>query len=191
MIQPALKEEVHEVLPLLLAAIGDISNTLAGTDDETEVRRILADFYMQEGNRISYRNVLVDKRDDCIAGMLISYGGDDAEMLDRPFVTRIGRENGLKKGDVIALEAKAGEFYLDSIAVDERYQGQGIAKALMSAFEQRGGEQGYSKVSLIVEPDNTRAYSLYQKQNYTEDGFIVVSGTSYIRMVKIVKHEVI
>lgn len=184
MIGPARKEDVHEVLPLLLAAIGHIAYSLAGCEDEIEAERILAGFYIREDNRISYKHVLVDRREDGIAGMLLSYAGDGAAALDVPFVTRPGREAGPRAGEIIAVEAKEGEYYLDSIAVAEHYQGQGIAKALIGAFEQKGMDEGYSRLSLIVEPDNTRAYALYKKLNYIEDGKVQVSGSRYIRMAK-------
>lgn len=184
MIEPALKEDVHKVLPLLLSAIGPIAYSLAGTENEADMMQILARFYMREDNRISYKHVLVDKRDGSVAGMLLSYPGDGAAMLDVPFAERPGREKGLCAGDEISVEAAEGEYYLDSIAVDERYQGQGIAKSLINAFEQKGLDEGYSRLSLIVEPDNTRAYALYRKLNYVEDGSIQVSGSRYIRMVK-------
>lgn len=184
MIGPAKKEDVQEVLPLMFAAIGNIAYTLAGTDDQAEAERILADFFTREDNRISYKHVLVDRREEGVAGMLISYAGDGAAALDEPFVTRPGREKGARSGEIIAVEAEAGEYYLDSIAVDERFQGQGIAKSLISAFEQKGLEEGYNKLSLIVEPYNTRAYALYKKLNFTEAGTIKVSGSEYIRMVK-------
>ncbi|WP_053374514.1 GNAT family N-acetyltransferase [Paenibacillus sp. FJAT-27812] len=184
MIGPARREDVHEVLPLMLAAIGNIAYTLAGTEDQAEAERILAGFYTREDNRISYKHVLVDRREEGIAGMLISYAGDGAAALDVPFVTRPGRDKGPRSNESIAVEAEAGEYYLDSIAVDERFQGQGIAKTLIGAFEQRGLEEGYNKLSLIVEPYNTRARALYKKLDFTEDGSIEVSGSEYIRMVK-------
>src|SRR4029453_11094175 len=112
MIEPARKEDVQEVLPLMLAAIGNIAYTLAGTDDQAEAELILADFYTREDNRISYKHVIVDRREDGIAGMLISYAGDGAAALDQPFVTRPGRESGPRSGESIAVEAEEGEYYL-------------------------------------------------------------------------------
>ncbi|OMF38714.1 hypothetical protein BK133_00445 [Paenibacillus sp. FSL H8-0548] len=185
MIEPARKEDVQEILPLLLAAIGHIAYTLAGTEDQSEMEQILADFYMREDNRISYKHVIVDRREDGIAGMLLSYGGDHAAALDLPFVNRNGRDKGVYADERIAVEAQEGDYYLDSIAVAARYRGQGIATALIEAFGQKGMLGGCKRLSLIVEPDNEKAYSLYRRLNFTEDGSITVSGSRYIRMVKL------
>ncbi|WP_042164267.1 GNAT family N-acetyltransferase [Paenibacillus gorillae] len=183
MIQAARKEDGPEVMALMHTAIGSIACSLAGVDGEEEAMGILASFYEEEGNRISYRNVIVDKREDKVAGILISYGGDDAEALDRPFIERIERVTG-RTGYTITQETRPGEYYLDSIAVHEDFQGQGIAKALMAAFEVKAAEEGYDRVTLIVEEYNDRAHALYVKMGYTEDGVLEVSGHLYKRMVK-------
>ncbi|GGG76832.1 GNAT family N-acetyltransferase [Paenibacillus radicis (ex Gao et al. 2016)] len=183
MIQEATKEDGPEVMPLMHSAIGSIACSLAGVDGEEEAMDILAAFYEKEGNRISYRNVIVDKRDGKVAGILISYGGDDAEALDRPFIERIEQETG-RTGYAITQETRPGEYYLDTIAVHESYQGLGIAKALMAAFELKAAKGGYDRATLIVEEYNDRAYALYVKMGYTEDGELEVSGHRYKRMVK-------
>lgn len=184
MIGPARKEDVQEFLPLLLAAIGSIAYTLAGTEDDAEAEQILADFYIREDNRISHKHVIVDRREDGIAGILVSYPGEGAAALDIPFLERPGRDKGARAGERIVVEAQEGDYYLDSISVSERYQGQGVAKALIGEFEKLGAKEGCSRLSLIVEPYNTRAHSLYRKLGFIEDGSITVSGSRYIRMVK-------
>lgn len=185
MIEPAAREDVTEVMPLLLSAIGNIAYTLTGTNDDEMARAILADFFVQENNRISYKHVLVDRRDGCITGMLLSYAGNHAAELDRPFIDRLDELYGEGAAQELVAEARAGDFYLDSIAVDGRFQGQGIARALIEAFERRGREQGYAKLSLIVDPSNKRAAALYRRLGYVDDGIMMVSGTTYMRMIKL------
>ncbi|MFF2481858.1 GNAT family N-acetyltransferase [Paenibacillus sp. NPDC058071] len=182
MIRPALKEDIEQVMPLLHDAIGSIACSLAGVEDEAEAMNILKEFYVQENNRISYRNMIVFESDGVAAGMLLCYGGDKVESLDAPFIDRIKKETG--REHTITPETRPGEFYLDSIAVDGRYQGQGIAKKLMAAFEAKALQEGYSLVSLIVEQYNDRAHALYSKQGYSEDGELTLSGHLYMRMVK-------
>lgn len=185
MIQAAEREDVEQVMPLLHSAIGSIACSLAGVDEEDDALRILGLFYKAEGNRISYNNVIVDKRDGVVAGILVCYGGNEAEALDKPFIERIEREMG-KKDYRITRETRPGEFYLDSIAVRDSFQGQGIAKGLMAAFEQKAVSEGYDKVSLIVEEYNGHAHALYVKMGYVEDGELFISDHRYTRMVKAV-----
>lgn len=184
MIDKAMPQDAEQMMPLMLSAIGSIAYTLSGTTDEAETWRILANAVREEQNRLSYRNIIVDRRDGLISGMLICYAGDEAERLDHPIRTRLEREHGPEAAKALVPECRPGDFYLDTVAVDERYQGQGIAKALIGVFEQRGIEAGCSRLSLIVEQYNDRAYALYKRMGYKEDGVLELSGHSYIRMIK-------
>lgn len=185
MIRPANIDDAEQAIPLLYSAIGKIAYTLTGTSNHSEAMRILTDFFRQQGNRISYENTTIEERDGQVAGMLVSYHGSRAEALDEPFVTRIRAETGVTDY-TITKEPRSDEYYLDSIAVHDGYQGQGIGKALMQAFEEKARKEGYSKLSLIVEQENDRAFALYRKMGYQEDGTLMVSGSLFWRMVKIV-----
>lgn len=171
-------------MPLMLSAIDTIAYTLSGTRDDVETWRILADAVRKEDNRLSYRNIIVDRRDGAIAGMLICYAGDEAERLDQPIRERLARNYGPEAAEALVPECQPGDFYLDSVAVDERYQGQGIAKALIGAFEQKGTQERCARLSLIVEQYNDRARALYEKLGYREDGELHVGGALYTRMIK-------
>ncbi|REK75708.1 GNAT family N-acetyltransferase [Paenibacillus paeoniae] len=186
MIDQAKPQDADIIMPLMLSAIDSIAYTLSGTRDDAETWRILAEAIRQEGNRLSYRNIIVDRRDGGIAGVLICYAGDEAERLDHPIRERLARDYGPEAAKALVPECQPGDFYLDAVAVDERYQGQGIAKALISAFEQRGIEAGCARLSLIVEQYNDRARALYKKLGFREDGLLDVSGGSYTRMIKLI-----
>ncbi|WP_338552606.1 GNAT family N-acetyltransferase [Paenibacillus sp. KS-LC4] len=185
MIVPAKKEDVQQVMPLIHAAIGDIAYTLTAAQDEQEAMNILADFYVEKGNRLSYEHVLVAWEGDAIAGMALGYGGDEAAKLDAPLLARIRHQEPSYTDDYqIMTEARPGEYYLDSIAVYPAYQGKGIARALISALEHKAREAGWPCVSLIALDDNEKATALYIRLGYAEDGELELAGHRYIRMVK-------
>ncbi|OMF01061.1 GNAT family N-acetyltransferase [Paenibacillus amylolyticus] len=182
MIRPARIEDADQVIPLLYQAIGDIAYSLAGEADHEKAMQILQAFYVQEDNRISYRHVTVMEQDRLIAGILVAYDGGETDRLDQPILDRPGRSRDEKYA--LVKETRPGEYYLDTLSVSEAYQGQGIGRALMAAFEQQGRDQGHSQVSLIVERDNGRALMLYERQGYVKDDVIVISGHEYNHMVK-------
>ncbi|WP_341279043.1 GNAT family N-acetyltransferase [Paenibacillus sp. FSL H8-0537] len=183
MIVPAKKEDVQQIMPLLHAAIGDIACTLTGAQDEQEAMNILADFYVEKGNRLSYEHVLVAWEGEAIAGMALGYGGDAAEKLDAPLLSRI-RQKPAHAGYQIMTEARPGEYYLDSVAVNPAYQGKGIARALIGALEKKAKDAGWPRLSLIALDDNEKATALYIRMGYAEDGELELAGHRYIRMVK-------
>lgn len=184
MIQFASKQDADEVIPLMEAAIGNIAYTLTGTENADQVYQTLKRFFLEENNRLSYKHILVSREEDKVVGMLLCYAGDDAARLDEPIANHLRSIGAVDHLEALVTEALPGDYYLDSIAVDHTMQGRGIAKELMTAFEQIGYQQQYDRLSLIVEPANERAYALYTKQGYQEDGVMNVSGKSYIRMIK-------
>ncbi|MBP3962446.1 GNAT family N-acetyltransferase [Paenibacillus lignilyticus] len=179
----AARDDAPEVIPLLLEAIGSIAYLLTGASDEIEAAELLTTFYKQPGNRVSFDNVIVAEQEGRIAGMVVAYSGNDAGQLDEPFLAKLHGRPG-KENSVIVREARDGEFYLDALAVDEQYRGQGIAKLLMAAAEQRAAQLGFERAALIVETYNERAYRLYLASGYEEDDMLRIGDSDYRRMVK-------
>ncbi|MGD9330960.1 MAG: GNAT family N-acetyltransferase [Desulfobacterales bacterium] len=59
-----------------------------------------------------------------------------------------------------------GDLYLDGIAVTPSHQGRGVGTALITAFENRARENGFTTVSLEVIDTNPRAKKLYSRLGY-------------------------
>lgn len=62
--------------------------------------------------------------------------------------------------------------YMDDLVVDESYQRQGIAKALLEAVEKRAKELGAKRMDLMVWSFNEQAKSLYESFGMTPQRFI-------------------
>ncbi|WP_411347704.1 GNAT family N-acetyltransferase [Paenibacillus sp. WLX2291] len=182
-VRQAQPSDVHEVIPLLLSAIGDIGQMLAGTTDHAQMLDTLGQFFTQSGNRLSYENVYVLEREHQIAGFFLAYHGHDIAALDAPIIAQL-REKG-RSGDEVVPEARPNEYYLDSIAVSPNYQGQGIGTLLIAEFEQIARQLNHERLLLIVDLDNVRARALYERLGYTEDGSIEISSHLYDRMIKL------
>lgn len=183
MIRAAKKEDHQAAVKLIYSTIGKIAHQLTGTDRDDEVLRVLASFFQQEGNRVSYQNTLVKEVDGQVAGILISYHGSESEMLDKPFVERLKKITG-KSNVTIQKEAEDDDYYLDTVAVADAYQGRGYGKELLLAFEDKARAAGYRKLALLAEASNEPAYSIYKKLGYQSDGSVTVSGYHFQHMVK-------
>ena len=85
-------------------------------------------------------------------------------MLDAPIVHHL-RE--LHKDESITLEkAELDEYYIDTLSVSSVYGGKGIGSKLIEAAEIHATEKDYEKIALLVNLENKRAYSLYEKLGY-------------------------
>lgn len=156
--------------------------------------RTLKDVCAQEDTHYSYRNTWIaevgEERveadgertivDGERAGMMIAVNGEHYRVQrDRMYPQLKGLfDVAFGKGwDDMEDEAKAGEFYIDSLSVSLPYRDQGVGTALIEKAKAMAREQGIGVVTLAVEPMNT-AKKLYQKL-----------GFAYQRMIKIFNEE--
>lgn len=142
--------------------------------------RTLKDVCAQEDTHYSYRNTWIAEVDGERAGMMIAVNGEHYRVQrDRMYPQLKGLfDVAFGKGwDDMEDEAKAGEFYIDSLSVSLPYRNQGVGTALIEKAKAMAREQGIGVVTLAVEPTNT-AKKLYQEL-----------GFRYQRMIKIFNEE--
>ena len=102
------------------------------------------------------------------AGMMIAVDGEHyREQRDKMYPQLKGLfDVAFGKGwDEMEDEAKAGEFYIDSLAVSLPYRNQGVGTALIEKAKKMAKELGITVVTLAVEPEN-RAKKLYEKLGF-------------------------
>lgn len=183
MIRYAAAEDAHWAAPLIFEAIGDIAYTLTGAGRPEDAIPVLASFFREKNNRISYENSLVAMAGEEPVGLLICYHGSRTEELDRPFADRLQHMTGT--APTIVKEARSDEFYLDTLVVSPRHRGKGVGKKLLLRFEEEAVKQGYDRTALLVEEENRRARNLYEQMGYHPDSMLTVSGHGYHHMVKL------
>jgi len=182
-IRPSMPEDAGTVIPLLYSAIGSIAFLLTGTSEPETAVSVMKEWYKQSGNRLSYENVLVAEKGNRPVGAVLFYHGSRVAELDGPLLERLAAQSDTAPSS-FPVEAKANEFYLDSLAVSAECQGQGIGSLLMKAFEAEAQRRGYDRVALIVSSANPRAKKLYMDQGYAADGQLEIAGACYDHMVK-------
>lgn len=182
-IRSAVKEDAAAAARLLYDALHDVAHQLTGQDGEEEAVSDLEQFFTEEEGRLSYHQALISEIEGKVAGIIVSYAGDEAERLDRPMVERLRK---MKNDPTISLdkEADEDEFYLDTLSVSPLYKGKGVGSALIHAAEEQGKKRGYNKSALAVLTTNKRAYSLYLRIGYEVDKEIIINGNVYYHMVK-------
>ena len=134
----------------------------------------------QEDTHYSYRNTWIAEVDGERAGMMIAVDGKHyREQRDKMYPQLKGLfDVAFGKGwDDMEDEAKAGEFYIDSLSVSVGYRNQGVGRALIEKAKEMAKDKGIGVVTLAVEPEN-KAKKLYQRL-----------GFGYQRGIKIFNEE--
>ena len=157
--------------------------------------KILKDVCAQEDTHYSYRNTWiaeVDREraeadgertvvDRERAGMMIAVDGEHyREQRDKMYPQLKGLfDVAFGKGwDEMEDEAKAGEFYIDSLAVSLPYRNQGVGTALVEKAKELARGLGIGVVTLAVEPQN-RAKKLYEKLGFGYQRRIEIFNEEY------------
>ena len=181
MIKNAQKQDAKICIKLLNLAMEDIAYKLSGYDDPLKSDEILEKFFKSETNRLSYKNVYVYKRDDVIIAAMCAYFGGDAAQLDREISQHL---KALGKDAQIEKECFDDEFYIDSIAVDEEFRGQGLAKELILHSFAKAKELGHKKVSLIVDINKPKVRKFYESLGFKFNTKKIINLHEYDHMIK-------
>ena len=181
MIKNAQKQDAKICIKLLNLAMEDIAYKLSGYDDPVKSDEILEKFFVSETNRLSYKNVYVYKRDDVIIAAMCAYFGGDAAQLDSEISQHL---KALGKDAQIEKECFDDEFYIDSIAVDEKFRGQGFAKELILHSFAKAKELGYKKVSLIVDVNKPKVRKFYESLGFKFNTKKIINLHEYDHMIK-------
>ena len=143
--------------------------------------RTLKKVCAQEDTHYSYRNTWIAEVDGERAGMMIAVDGEHyREQRDKMYPQLKGLfDVAFGKGwDDMEDEAKAGEFYIDSLAVSLPYRNQGVGTALIEKAKDMAKEKGIGVVTLAVEPEN-KAKRLYQKLGFGYQRRIEIFNEEY------------
>lgn len=181
MIKNAQKQDAKICIKLLNLAMEDIAYKLSGYDDPIKSDEILEKFFESETNRLSYKNVYVYKRDDVIIAAMCAYFGGDAWQLDSEISQHL---KALGKDAKIEKECFDDEFYIDSIAVDEKFRRQGLAKELILHSFAKAKELGHKKVSLIVDINKPKVRKFYESLGFKFNTKKIINLHEYDHMIK-------
>ena len=181
MIKNAQKQDAKICIKLLNLAMEDIAYKLSGYDDPVKSDEILEKFFESETNRLSYKNVYIYKRDEQIIAAMCAYFGGDAWQFDREISQHL---KALGKDTEVEKECFDDEFYIDSIAVDEKFRGQGLAKELILHSFARAKELGHKKVSLIVDINKPKVRKFYESLGFKFNTKKIINLHEYDHMIK-------
>lgn len=174
-VRQATPHDGPTIAPLIMEAIGEIANRLTGEETSSAIETTLLELFQREDNRHSYLNsyVAIDDGNDEVLGILVLYSGQDAIQMDQNLSKWLEQKNATTSR--IDAEAYVDEFYIDTICVHPNVRGKGIGSQLLIFAEQVARENHFTKLSLNVELEKSKARKLYENM-----GFVTTESWSII-----------
>ena len=166
-IQEATEAQASDIAKLIMMAMTDdcclhFCDEGHGLDD---FRRMMTSLVERTDTQYSYRNTLVAMEGQKVTGIAVSYDGGRLHQLRQAFIQAARKYIG-KDHSGMDDETRAGELYLDSLAVLPEYRRQGIAQRLLKATKEKADAMGLPCVGLLVDQGNPAGEALYASAGF-------------------------
>jgi len=184
-IRRAKPTDAEMAVPLIIEAIGEISEQMTGEKEPHAVQRELIGLFKREDNRHSYLQTVVVEQDHTITACMVLYSAIKAIELDANLVHWLRDKTG--EEIIIPPEAHSDEFYIDTVCVHSDFRGQGIGSLLLKHAEEIARSEGFLKLTLNVEEEKEAAIRLYNRLGYRVAEPWTIYGGTFHHMVKDIK----
>lgn len=168
-VRQATPQDARFIADAIVMAVGDeITRSFAGKDHTVQdVKELFTHLAQMDNSQYSYKNTLVATTPaDEVMGLIISYDGALLHPLRKTFISAAKDELDY---DLVNLadETSDDEVYLDTLAVYDKFRGNGIASALINAAIERAKPLN-KPVGLLVDKSNNRARRLYESLGFRQ-----------------------
>lgn len=173
MIRKATLQDIEQVTDLILMASSCLFEDILKTTNENRLRELVMQYYVTVGTKFYFENIIVYEADNKAVGALVSYPADMEKTLNKRMASLL--ENDYE----FDLEGITGTKYLDSMAVNPKYQGRGISRALLGYVIDRSDVD----MSLLVETYKKSVEAYYRRVGFEEVEVVNLFNTELKIMV--------
>lgn len=163
-IRKATISDSKYIAPILLLAMEDIIYKFIAKEDYASAKDFLLHFIEKENNQYSYQNCFVAEENNEIIGAVNIYKGAEIEELRNPIIEYVRKHHNPEFNP--ELETREGEYYIDSLGVNPKYQGKGIGSKILIFLIDEYVFKNKQTLGLLVEEDNPLAKNLYLKLGF-------------------------
>ncbi len=151
------------------------------TQEEKTIHRVLTLLAQREDTLYTWRHGTIAQIDDIPVGASIAYRGEEYHERQRRSFALASK---ILSFDIEKMEdeAVAGEYYLDTLAVEPSFRNKGIGHILLNNWL-REAEELKLLATLIYAKGNTHAKEVYESIGMRDDRPIFVFGEYYEKMV--------
>ena len=167
---------------VVLAGIDMLEIDAVLPDEQRAIFEHLIKICRMDDTLYSYLNTRIAEIDGNPVGALVAYDGACyAKMREKTFGL-VQQTSGMDLSHN-AMETGPSEFYLDSMAILSDYMGIGIGKLLMRDRVDFAFNNGFQKVTLLVDKDKPRLQQYYESEDFAFSEEMFVFGAWYCKLI--------
>ena len=180
-LRDATLDDAPFIARVVLAGIDMLDMDAALPDEQRAIFEHLIKICRMDDTLYSYLNTRIAEIDGNPVGALVAYDGACyAKMREKTFGL-VQQTSGMDLSHN-AMETGPSEYYLDSMAILSEYRGIGIGKLLMRDRVDFAFNNGFQKVTLLVDKDKPRLQRYYESEGFAFDEEMFVFGAWYNKM---------
>lgn len=174
-IRPATPTDAPAGAALLARSMAGFGDALLGVGEHARQLGVLQYFWQRADNRFSHRLAEFALVEGQIAGLLLTFSGQQSLALNWGVARGILRVYSLRQAlrfGYLGLhmagitEVKRDEYLLSNLAVFPDAEGHGVGRRLLQRADEMAQAAGFRKITLTVELGNERARGLYLSHGY-------------------------
>lgn len=181
-LRDATSDDAPFIARVVLAGIDMLDIDAVLPDEQRAIYEHLMDICRMDDTLYSFCNTRIAEIDGNPVGALVAYDGARYAALRAKTFGLVQQTSGMDLSRN-AMETGSGEFYLDSMAILSDYRGIGIGKMLMRDRMDYALENGFQKVTLLVDKDKPRLQSYYESEGFAFGEEMFVFGSWYRKLV--------
>lgn len=185
MISQLTKADLPEVSRLVLIILKDMELDFLNVLPEAEVLSLIEEACLDHTYRYGLARGIAVRKEGQVAGVAFGYLDTDEPIIDLPF-TKVLEKHHLDPTQKLFVDKETlpGEWYLDSLVVNDKFRGHGIGSELLDALPAIARKSGVHKVGLNVDVSNPKAEALYTRKGFKPVDTCILSGHHYTHMQK-------
>lgn len=182
-IREATADDAGQIAPLINLIYDEMELDELEDVPEGDLLKVIRAAYRTRTYLSGVATTVVAVINQQIAGVAFGYPDKNETKIDTVLST-ISQQVPSFAGKPLELDQEAfnQEWYLDSIAVDPAYQGQGVGSQLLKALPHYMKTSGLTKIGLNVDFANPGAKRLYQRHGFKTIGTTMIGDHQYYHM---------
>ena len=182
-LRDATLDDAPFIARVVLAGIDMLDMDAVLPNEQRAIFEHLIKICRMDDTLYSYLNTRIAEIDDNPVGALVAYDGAHYALMREKTFGLVQQTSGMDLSHN-AMETGPSEFYLDSMAILSDYRGIGIGKLLMRDRVDFAFNNGFQKVTLLVDKDKPRLQQYYESEGFAFSEEMFVFGSWYNKLVK-------